>query len=260
MQPIIAVLLQNPVSGAAVAIFPVVAVVAALLLLRDDALRRDFAYLAAAGAFVVAFATTLAAVKGYSYALWLGMPLVAVFALRLFRMLRLESLVPRFALSLLLTPTVLSVGAIGIAHAAGFSDRVTLEHPEHDACLDNASYSPLAHLPAGLVATDINYGPYVLALTPHAVVAAPYHRVVGGMPVADAILRGSPDEARRAAEADHVSYVAICGRVTSTGVVPAVGSLWGELDAGRIPAWLEPIPGGAEGHFRVFRVRAATGG
>jgi hypothetical protein len=80
------------------------------------------------------------------------------------------------------------------------------------------------------------------------------------MLAADAILRGSPDDARRAAEADHVSYVAICGRITSIGAVPAAGSLWGELDAGRIPAWLEAIPGGAEGQFRVFRVRARMGG
>ena len=95
----------------------------------------------------------------------------------------------------------------------------------------------------------------MLALTPHAVVAAPYHRVVGGMLAADAILRGSPADARRAVDADRVSYVAICGRITSTGVAPAAGSLWAELDAGRIPAWLEQIPGSRENQFRVFRVR-----
>jgi hypothetical protein len=52
-----------------------------------------------------------------------------------------------------------------------------------------------------------------------------------------------------------VSYVAICGHGTSTGVAPAAGSLWGELDAGRIPSWLEQIAGSREGPFRVFRVR-----
>jgi hypothetical protein len=256
MQPIMAVLLKNPVSGAAVAIFPVVAVVAALLLLRDDALRRDFAYLAAAGAFIVAFATTLAAVKGYSYALWLGMPLVAVFALRLFRMLRLQSLVPRFALSLLLTPTVLSVGAIGIAHAAGFSDRVTLEHPEHDACLDNASYLPLAHLPAGLIAADLDYGPFLLALTPHRIVAAPYHRLSSGIRAAHWMLASPPDEARRLLAASGVTYVALCGARGPSGLARAVldASLWGRLRMNDVPSWLEPVAGTAP--FAVYRVKS----
>jgi hypothetical protein len=127
---------------------------------------------------------------------------------------------------------------------------------ERVACTRSDAYAPLARLPAGLVATDINYGPYVLALTPHAVVAAPYHRVVGGMLTSEAILRGSPDDARRTVDADRVSYVAICGHVTSTGVAPAAGTLWAELDAGRIPPWLEPIAGGQTGQFRVFRVRA----
>ena len=34
--------------------------------------------------------TTLAAIKAYSYATWLGMPLVAAFALHLFAALRLQ--------------------------------------------------------------------------------------------------------------------------------------------------------------------------
>jgi hypothetical protein len=126
---------------------------------------------------------------------------------------------------------------------------------ERAFCARNDAYAPLARLPAGLVATDINYGPYVLALTPHAVVAAPYHRVVGGILAAQAILLSPPEAARRAVEADRVTYVAICGHRTSTGVVPAAGSLWAELDAGHIPAWLEENPGSGDDQFRVFRVR-----
>jgi len=38
-------------------------------------------------------------------------------------------------------------------------------------------------------------------------------------------------------------------------VVPAAGTLWAELDAGRVPPWLEPIPGSGAEQFRVFRVR-----
>ena len=76
-----------------------------------------------------AFVTTLAAIKAYSYATWLGMPLVAAFALHLFAALKLQSLVPRFAVGVLLTPAALSLGAISIANAAGLDDRETLQPP-----------------------------------------------------------------------------------------------------------------------------------
>ena len=73
------------------------------------------------------------------------MPLVAAFALHLFALLRLQSLVPRFAVGVLLTPAVLSVGAISIANAAGFGDATTASTaPERDACFKTASYAPLA--------------------------------------------------------------------------------------------------------------------
>ena len=129
MQPLLPLMAKSPLTAIAIATFPAAALVAAALLLRSGALRRDFAYLAAAAAFASAFLTTLAAIKAYSYATWLGMPLVAVFALHLFALLRLKSLVPRFAVGLLLTPAALSIGAISVANAAGLSDRESFNRP-----------------------------------------------------------------------------------------------------------------------------------
>ena len=92
--------------------------------------------------------TTLAAVKGASYATWLGMPLVAAFALHLFAALQLQSLVPRFAVGMLLTPAALSLGAISIANAAGIGDRTTASTaPRREACFKTESYAALAQLP-----------------------------------------------------------------------------------------------------------------
>jgi hypothetical protein len=39
------------------------------------------------------------------------------------------------------------------------------------------------------------------------------------------------------------------------GAIPAPGTLWAELDAGRVPSWLEEAAGSDDGQFRVFRVR-----
>ena len=55
-------------------------------------MRRDMGFLAAALVFLIAVAVTLGAIRGYSYAIWLGMPMVAAMALRLFAALRLKTI------------------------------------------------------------------------------------------------------------------------------------------------------------------------
>ena len=53
MQPLLSVFQKNPLTGAAIAAFPALAVVAALLMLQDRAARRDMGSLAAAAAFLI---------------------------------------------------------------------------------------------------------------------------------------------------------------------------------------------------------------
>jgi len=260
MQPLATLILKTPVTGLAVAAFPVAAVVAALVLLRDPAGRRDFGVLTAVAAFVVAFLTTLAAVKAYSYATWLGMPLVAALALRLFAALRVQRLIPRVALSLLLTPAVLSVGALGIAQAAGLNDRKGADSPDrpaHDACLDNASYAGLARLPAGVVAADLDYGPFLLALTPHRILAAPYHRLSAGILAAREIFASPPEGAHGALRRLGVTYIATCGTRGPSDLPKSEleASFAGRLQAKDVPDWLEPVATG-EGPFTVYRVKS----
>ena len=194
MQPLIPLMTKSPLTAIAIVTFPAAALAAALVLIRDRDLRRDFGYLAATAAFVSAFITTLAAIKAYSYATWLGMPLVAAFAMHLFAALKLQSLVPRFAVGMLLTPAALSIGAISIANAAGLDDRETFNRPEREACLKTTSYAPLANLPKGLIAADIDFGPFLLALTPHSVLAAPYHRLSSGIVAAHEAFAAAPDD------------------------------------------------------------------
>ena len=49
----------------------------------------------------------------------------------------------------------------------------------------------------GLVAGDIDLGPYIVALSPHRVVAAPYHRLEQGILANHAIIDGTPEQALR---------------------------------------------------------------
>ena len=48
-------------------------------------------------------------------------------------------------------------------------------------------------------------------MTPHRVVAAPYHRLDKGILADHAILHGTPEEAERTARSLGVSYIVLCG-------------------------------------------------
>jgi hypothetical protein len=257
MQPLFAVLQKNPLTGAAIAAFPAVAVVATLVLLRQRAMRRDMGFLAAAAIFLIAALVTLGAIRAYSYAIWFGMPMVAAMALQMFAALRLKTLVARVAATLALTPLALSTGAITIAHAAGFDDRDAFDRPASKACTQNASYAPLAQLPPGIVATDVSYGPFLLALTPHSVLAGPYHHLSKGILAAHRSLASPPEQARKVLTEQRATYVMICGPRPPDGLAEPErsASLWGRLQAGAVPNWLEPVKATAGQAFAVYRVK-----
>ena len=82
---------------------------------------------------------------------------------------------------------------------------------EQSACFKTDNYAPLAQLPPGLIASDVDFGPFLLALTPHSVLAAPYHRLSTGIVAAHQAFAAPPDEARALLERSHVTYLVTCG-------------------------------------------------
>jgi hypothetical protein len=252
----------NPLTAAAIAAFPALALVAMLNLMSERSLRHDFGLLTASFVFLAAAATTVAAVRGYSYAIWLGMPLVAGMALQFFAALQIERFVPRLAAGLLFTPLAISIGAITLAHAHGLADTDGWDRPASRPCLAISSYAALATLPPGLVIADVSYGPHLLALTPHSVMGAPYHRLSTGIAVSHGVLASAPDDARAIVNATRLvasggkpTYVAVCSPRPPDGLAePARGrSLWARLQTGAAPSWLEPV--GDKGPFTVWRVK-----
>jgi hypothetical protein len=112
-------------------------------------------------------------------------------------------------------------------------------------------------LPPGLVATDVDFGPFVLALTPHSVLAAPYHRLSSGIGAAHKAFAAPPDEVRKIVERAGVRYVATCGERTLAGQTDSerAASLRGQLQASLVPEWLAPLPASDGQPFRIYRVR-----
>ena len=255
MQPLLSVFRTNSLAAAGFAAFPVAALCAIAVLVREATLRRDFGFLAAASVFLVAAGTMLVLTRAYSYAIWLGMPLVAVAALRVFAMFELKTLPVRLLAGLLLTPLVLSFGATAIARSARLEDKDGLARPEIRDCLQTAAYRPLAQLPPGLVAADIGLGPYLLALTPHSVLAAPYHRLSTGIVAVHRAFAAPPETARGILASAKVAYVVTCGSRPPDGLAAAERgqSLWGRLQAGAVPGWLEAVPDTRP--FAVYRVK-----
>lgn len=106
-------------------------------------------------------------------------------------------------------------------------------------CQDTAAIQPLGELPHGLVAADVDLGSYIAALTPHRVVAAPYHRIGRSIVEMEAIRKGPADAAHARLTALGVDYVVTC-KGMSTADLPA-SSLAARLQSGAVPDFLEPV-------------------
>jgi hypothetical protein len=257
MQSLGRMLQLEPLSGVATAAFPALGVLAAMLVGRE--LRRDFGFLTTAAAFLLACLATVAVIKFYSYAVWLGVPLVAVAAHYVFGWLKLRSIVPQFAAALLVTPAASTLGAISLAAAGGTAAGLDIDPPARQACVNRDNAAALARLPVGLIVTnEVEWGPYLVAFTPHAVLAAPYHiRLAASILTANAAFALPPAQARQVIVEAGVDYMVTCGTHGPVGITDdqTAASLWGRLQDGEVPDWLAPVAG-LDGHpFSVYRVR-----
>jgi hypothetical protein len=219
MQPLTSIARNSPDVAAALATFPAAAVLAALVLAREPATRRDFGFLLTAAAVLVAGLFTVAVAKMSMYAMWLGMPLVAALALRLFALLHLKNLAARAFIAMLLTPAILSAVMIATVQAATGHPRTEERDSRVVAgCFKTESYAQLARLTQGVIATDIDFGSFVLALTPQAVIGAPYHRLADGIMADHRIFASPPAEARGILARFGATYVVTCGNRMPPGM------------------------------------------
>jgi len=258
MQSLIALMKQGPTVGIASVAFPALTLAALVIVARQPERRRDFAFLVTGAAFLLTAVVMIGVAKIYAYALWLGVPLVAVAALDVFSWIRLTSLVGRFAVALMITPTAITFGAMTLASAAGLYGVLGLDSAERQACMRKDSYAQLARLPPGLVVmNELEWGPLVLAWTPHSILAAPYHRLSSSILTMHQVFAGSPDEARAILAGIHATYVVTCGSVATSDLArgqPAV-SLGDRLQAGEVPDWLEPVPQTQGQTILAYRVK-----
>ena len=160
-------------------------------------------------------------------------------------------------------------GQVGLLWAASIFvagtllDRVLAE-PSQDlrartaACIGGDSFARIAALERGRFMAPLDSGASLIGMTPHDVVAAPYHRNNAGNLAMYRFFLAPPERARTIAAEWDVDYVAICpSSFTEIDLArEGPGGLALGLREGRAPRWLEPVPLG-DGTLRVWRVKRA---
>jgi hypothetical protein len=257
MEPLWTVATASAPRGAAFAAFPAIGILCAFAAGRDPDTRHDFGFAVAAGALAAAVALTIGMIRTQSYAEWFAIPMVAAGVLRLCASFRLNRLAARAFVALLLAPAVTS--ALALATVTAVTHPVVEEQNGQiaEVCRRSETYAELARLPAGRVATDIDNGPFVLALTPHAVLSAPYHRLATPIIAAHRIFVLPPAAAREVVAEAKPDYLVVCGRpfLGGIGEVERAASLWGRLAAGDVPDWLERVQETRDRPLAVYRVK-----
>jgi hypothetical protein len=149
---------------------------------------------------------------------------------------------------------VLPFSSIGWALVLA-QDSGAVKRADRTACLASPAFAPLAELPPGLVLAPIDAGSHLLALTPHSVLAAPYHRDNHGVRAALDAFLAEPQAAREILRANHVTYVMTCPGLTETAALAkrAPHGLAAMLVRGETPDWLRALPRG--GKYQVFVMR-----
>lgn len=247
----------SAVTAIAMASFPTIAVMALLLIIRISPRPREVGFLVAAASFLLAFVTMLTVVRGYSYAIWLGLPFVAGAANQLFAKHEIKRLLPRCVIALFFTPTAISMCAILVTQSVSNGKLLNLS-PALQACVARENYAPLARLPVGLVVLNsLELAPYLLAWTPQLALAAPYHRISAAILAAHQALALPPQDARSVITHLGINYVAICGPEGPENISQEERerSLWKQLQAGTPPDWLVKLPESRDNAFVVYRVK-----
>jgi len=154
------------------------------------------------------------------------------------------------------TLLLLGNGAAYAVMATGVAARQVIKSGDAGTCQRAADYAALATLPRGRVLGFIDAGPFILLESPHAVLAAPYHRNQAGNNAMLDMFLAAPDDAKALMAARGIDYVAFCPGAPEryNYVATAPTSLVAALSRNEVPRFLERIPFD-DTDLAVFRVR-----
>jgi hypothetical protein len=210
--------------------------------------RPDVGTLLLAACMVVAAVAGFKAWRMCDYVYWFSAPAIAAALSYATARLLADRMVPTFGAALALSPFFVGAAAAGVSDIAS-PPKHFAEAPQ--SCSDVAAFRALARLPPGVVLSEIDLGPHILANTPHSAIAAPYHRMSAAILAAHEAFAAGPAAAEAHVRTLRADYIADCPGLF-IGVGP--GTLAWELRQGRPPAWLVPLSPRAA-TLQLYRVR-----
>lgn len=169
----------------------------------------------------------------------------------------IPALLPRMAATLALFIGLTS--ALPMFLAAGLAATAD-EPPAGDtlaSCTSAQALLPLAELPRGTIANVFDMGPALLVHTPHSVIAGPYHRTPTMIADSVRLWRANNAEAQRIIAHYGATYLLACAGAfdLDAATKEAPSGLWAQIEAGKTPAWLEPMPLPKDSPLKLFRIR-----
>jgi len=135
---------------------------------------------------------------------------------------------------------------VGLAALLPTPAQAKADEKSERACLAPEALAPLRNLPPGRFAASFDFGPYVLAYTPHSVFAGPYHRDNrGNRLVIDAFLAEGPQAETILRDAG-ATLILWCAYEPVGFAGRAPNGLGARLSRGEPPDWLQRLPQSTE--------------
>ena len=129
-------------------------------------------------------------------------------------------------------------------------------------CPTLAALRPVARQPRGRVLTFVDLGPRLITVTHHDAIAGPYHRNARQIIDVMRAWRGDVANAAATVQRYRIDYVLICPNLSESTIYRAEtpNGFYAQLNAGKAPGWLRPVPLPANSPYRMWRVMRKGGG
>lgn len=133
--------------------------------------------------------------------------------------------------------------AIALFNGVSGEDQKTEANPETAACENDDSLARLNALPRSNILAPFDFGPSILLLTPHNVLATSHHRNDQAMADQIRIFTSAPDVASGLLEAHNIRYIVACEAEPELAIYAKKNpeGLWAQLVKGQKPDWLQPV-------------------
>ncbi len=198
-------------------------------------------------------------IRSITYVSWFGAVLATICWCRVFPGITTAATLKRLGL-VAVAPMALALLGDAFSQqqdAAAGSANTSVQTQKSAACLDTRNFSAVSALPAGIILSHIDLGPYLLANTSHKVVMGPYHRAEKAIIFGQTAF-SSPENESRALIGNYeakIDYIIECAGLS---FIPDAGKGSGErlreaIVNGRAPSWLQKLPMPEDNPLLVFR-------